>query len=83
MTLYKFKNRLCHLLKSNGTKYSRMDQICGREPLKNVNEHGLLEADSRPHPFKFFKGCLPHILLGPVLHTLSQIPLEYWKVLSI
>ena len=24
-------------------------------------------------PFKFFKGCLPHILLGPLLSTLSQI----------
>ena len=28
---------------------------------------------SRPYPFKFFKGCLPQILLGPLLNTLSQI----------
>ena len=25
------------------------------------------------YPFKFFKGCLPQILLGPFLNTLSQI----------
>ena len=25
---------------------------------------------SRPYPFKFFKGCLPQILLGPFLNTL-------------
>ena len=28
---------------------------------------------SRPYPFKFFKGCLPQILLGPLLNTLSQM----------
>ena len=28
---------------------------------------------SRPYHFKFFKGCLPQILLGPFLNTLSQI----------
>ena len=27
----------------------------------------------RPYPFKFFKGCLPQIFLGPFLNTLSQI----------
>ena len=24
-----------------------------------------------PHHFKFFKGCLPQILLGPFLNTLA------------
>ena len=28
---------------------------------------------SRPYPFKFFKSCLPQILLGPFLNTLPQI----------
>ena len=28
---------------------------------------------SRPYLFKFFKGCLPQILLGPLLNTLSHI----------
>ena len=28
---------------------------------------------SRPYSFNFFKGCLPQILLGPILNTLSQI----------
>ena len=27
----------------------------------------------RPNHFKFFKGCLPQILLSPFLNTLSQI----------
>ena len=26
----------------------------------------------RPYHFKFFKGCLPQILLGPFLNTLTQ-----------
>ena len=36
-------------------------KICGRQRLK------------RPYHFKFFKGCLPQILLGPFLNTLSHI----------
>ena len=28
---------------------------------------------SRPYPFKFFKACLPQVLLGPLLNTLSQM----------
>ena len=28
---------------------------------------------SRPYLFKFFKGCLPQIVLDPLLNTLSQI----------
>ena len=31
-----------------------------------------------PYLFKFFKGCLPQILLGPFLNTLPQIP-HQWK----
>ena len=27
----------------------------------------------RPYHFKFFKGCLPQILLGPFLNTLNQM----------
>ena len=30
-------------------------------------------AFSRPYPIKFFKGCLPQILLGPFLNTWAQI----------
>ena len=36
-------------------------KICGREPLKNCL--------GRPYHFKFFKGCLPQILLGSLLNT--------------
>ena len=28
---------------------------------------------SRPYHFKFFKGCLPQILLSPFLNTLTHI----------
>ena len=28
---------------------------------------------SRPYPFKFFKGCVLQILLGPFLNTWTQI----------
>ena len=34
-------------------------KICGRQPL------------GRPYHFTFFKGCLPQILLGPFLNTLT------------
>ena len=35
-------------------------KICGRHRLKI-------------YPFKFFKGCLPQILLGPFLNTWTQL----------
>ena len=40
-------------------------KICGKQPLKNLK--GVWSAISRPYPFKFFKGCLPQILLDPFL----------------
>ena len=43
-----------------GEKYSRMDQVKFAE-------------DSRPYHVKFFKGCLPQILLGPFLNTLPRL----------
>ena len=49
----------------NGTS-----NICGRQPLKN------LKHLSMPHHFKLFNGCLPHILLGPFLNTLSHMQVE-------
>ena len=30
---------------------------------------------SKQYSFKFFKGCLPQILLDPLLNTLSQLSL--------
>ena len=30
----------------------------------------------KPHYFKFFKGCLPHISLGPFFNALIQLCLE-------
>ena len=31
---------------------------------------------SRPHHFKFFKGCLPQILLGPFLNNLTHLEVQ-------
>ena len=44
------------------TKYLKMDQ-------------GKFVED-RPYPFKFFKGCLPQILLGPFFNNLTQLCLN-------
>ena len=35
----------------------------------------------RPYPFKFFKGCLPHFLLGPFLNILSHLIMggKWWE----
>ena len=38
-------------------------KICGRQPLKNL----------KAYHFKCFKDCLPQILLGPFMNTLSQM----------
>ena len=42
--------------------------ICGRQPLKKLKW--------RPYSSKFFKGCLPQILLGPFLITLTHLLLS-------
>ena len=36
---------------------------------------------SRQYPFKFFKGCLPQILLEPFLNTLSYLFLKLIRLL--
>ena len=56
----------------NGTKYSRMDQVkFVEDSLYKIWRDTVFL--SRPYPFKFFKGCLPQILLGPFVNTLSQM----------
>ena len=45
-------------------------KICGRQPLRNWRDMICL---SKPYPFKFSKGYLPQILLGPFLNTFSQM----------
>ena len=44
-------------------------KICGRQPLKIW--------ESRPYPFKYFKGSLPQILLGRFLNILSYININF------
>ena len=50
-----------------------MDQVkfVGRQPLKHLKRH-----------FKFFKGCLPQILLGPFLNTVPQILTDHSNLFS-
>ena len=57
----------------NGEKYSRMDQVKFVEDILDE----CVVCWGRPYHFKFFKGCLPQILLGPFLNTLTQ--LTYFK----
>ena len=45
-------------------------KICGRQPLKILK--GMI-CFKQIIPFKFFKSCLPQILLGPFLNTLSYL----------
>ena len=56
-------------------------KICGRQLLKNLKWYGLPQQTISLHQFKFFKGCLPKILLGPSLNTLLQI--NFFLVLKI
>ena len=48
-------------------------KVYGKQPLRNWKEYDRL---SRPYPLKYFKGCLPQILLGPFVNTLSHISHE-------
>ena len=45
-------------------------KICGRQSLKNLKWCDLLKQTNH---FKFFKCCVPQILLGPFLNTLTQM----------
>ena len=66
----------CYLQCTNGTKYSRMDQVkIVEDSLSKIWSHMVYL--SSPHLFKFFKGCLPLHLLGAFLNTLPQIYLDY------
>ena len=56
-----------------GAKYSKMDQvkIFGRQSLKNF----------KYYQFKFFKGYVPQILLGPFLHTFPICWVDFFEFL--
>ena len=51
------------------TKYYRMDQVKFVEDSLWKIWRDIV-CLSRPYPFKFFKGCLSQILLGPFLNIL-------------
>ena len=67
--------KLCYGNNLHLGQCSRMDQV-------NFVEYSLqkiwrdMVCLSRPNPFKFFKGCLLQILLGPSLNTLSHLSVE-------
>ena len=56
-------------MKQSIQKWTKLGKICGRAPLKNLKRYGLL---------KFFKGCLPQILIGSFMNTLSQMYLRLY-----
>ena len=58
--------------KRHGTKYSRMDQVKFVEDSLSKTWRDM-DCVSRSYPFKFFKGCLPKVLLATFLNTLSHI----------
>ena len=43
------------------------------ENISGCQSFTLTKQTSRPYHFKFFKGCLPQILLGSFLNTLSHM----------
>ena len=51
-------------------------EALSRNELKHSRFSHRHLALGRPYPFKFFKGCLPQILLGPFLNTLSHLLLQ-------
>ena len=55
-----------------GRNYTRMDQIKFVEDSLKKTLRDMV-CYSRPYSFKFFKGCLPQILLGPFLNTIPHI----------
>ena len=63
-----FQNRWVKVFKNGPNK------ICGRQPLKSLKQYVL------PYHFKFFKGSLPQILLGPLLNALTQMFMEFRTV---
>ena len=55
----------------NGSRYSRMDQVKFVEA--SLKKFWSDMVCSRPYHFKFFKGCLSQVLLGPFLSTSIQV----------
>ena len=70
---------LPYLLQIEENNYFKWDKVFKHEPSKICGRDHI----SRPYPFKFFKGRLPHILLGPFLNTLSQIGYTKIRTTSI
>ena len=62
-----------------GTKYLRMEQVkFVEDSLEKLSRDWL----SRPYCFKSFKGCLPQILLGSFLNTLSHMILRILELVT-
>ena len=61
------------LSRINGSRCSRMDQIkFAEDSLYKIQSDSDMFCQSRSYHFKFFKGCLPQILLGPFLNTSTK-----------
>ena len=63
---------------SFNTKFAQIENKLSDVPNfvnKKISSHKI--RLSRPYHFKFFKGCLPQISLGPFLNNLSQILINF------
>ena len=67
---------------SFGKKYSRMDQVKFVEDSLQKRWRDMV-CLSRSYHFKFSKGCLPQILLGPFLNTLSHFFGTHWTLATL
>ena len=67
-------------MKASNAKWDKVfkngpSEICGRQPLKNFKGYSLLKQTIT---LQIFKGCIPKIILGPFLNTLSQM-MKVWQ----
>ena len=62
------------------TKYLRMDHVNLWKTALKKFEGIWSRVPYGPYPFKFYKGCLPQILLGPFVNSLSQLFLIQFKL---
>ena len=75
---------LCDLISENSTKCNAKTSVSTENSYvivtssKSTTDRYNIRTQTigrihKPYPFKFRKGCLPQILLGPFLNTLSQL----------
>ena len=70
----------CSCFTTNGTKYSRMDQVKFVKDSLSKIWRGKI-CIKQTIFLQIFKGCLPQILFGPFLNTLTQIQYNHTMII--